>query len=263
MNSVEPVIELEQVNVARGDQVVLENINLHVQPGEHLVILGPNGCGKSTLLKTLTCELYPLPRPGTRIVLFGRPRWDITALRRMMGVVSAEPPVEATQRITGLEAILTGFFSSSRLWPNLNVSSVMQQRATQLLELVGATPLANKIVGEMSAGQQRRIMIGRAVAGSGERRMLLLDEPSNALDLAAQEDLRLLLGNLAGAGISILMITHHVSDILREMQRVIFMKNGRIVRDGARSELLTAAALSELYERPVQMVERDGILFAW
>lgn len=262
--SVEPVIELEHVHVARGERVVLDDVSLRVAAGEHLVILGPNGCGKSTLLKTLTCELYPVPRPGTRVSLFGRPRWDVTLLRRKMGVVSAELPGEATKNITGFEAVLTGFFSASKLWPNLTVTPEMKDRASEILGIVGAESLRDKLVGEMSAGQQRRVMIGRSLAGTAEEhRMLLLDEPSNALDLAAQHDLREMLSALAKAGTAILMITHHVSDILPEMRRVVMMRDGRIVADGDRADLLTAEKLSGLFGRAIQMAERDGVLFAW
>ena len=251
------VIALERVSVARGERVVLHEVSLLVKPGEHLVILGPNGCGKSTLLKTLTCELYPVPRAETRVSLFGRARWDVTELRRKMGVVSAELPGEATRGITGFEAVLTGFFSASKLWPNLHVNAEMRERAAEIVELVGAEALRDVLVGEMSAGQQRRVMIGRALAGVGEGpRMLLLDEPSNALDLAAQHDLRETLRGLAQAGTAILMITHHVSDVLPEMRRVVMMREGRIVADGAREELLTAERMSGLFGREIRMAER-------
>ncbi len=107
-------------------------------------------------------------------------------------------------------------------------------------------------------------MIGRALAGVGEGpRMLLLDEPSNALDLAAQHDLRETMHGLAQAGTAILMITHHVSDVLPEMRRVVMMRDGHIVADGAREELLTAGRLSALFRRDIRMAERDGVLFAW
>ncbi len=255
----EMVIALEHVSVARGDRLVLHDVNLRVGAGEHLVILGPNGCGKSTLLKTLTCELYPVARPETRISLFGRARWDVTELRRKMGVVGAELPGEAMRGVTGYEAVLTGFFSSSKLWPNLQVTAAMRERTSEILGQVGAEALRDILVGEMSAGQQRRVMIGRALAGSGE--LLLLDEPSNALDLAAQHDLRETLRELARAGVGIVMITHHVSDVLPEMRRVLMMREGRIVADGA--ELLTAEKLTGLFGREVRMAERDGVLFAW
>src|SRR5580692_1352159 len=137
-------LELEHVNVARGDAVVLHDINLRVEAGEHIAILGPNGCGKSTLIKTMTCECYPLALAGTRVSIFGRERWDLTELKRRLGVVQADLPGKPTLRTSGRDAVLTGFFSSSTLWPNLTVTPEMRVRAGQVLELVGAQAIANK-----------------------------------------------------------------------------------------------------------------------
>jgi iron complex transport system ATP-binding protein len=261
-----PLVELERVNVARGSAVVLHDVSLRIARGEHVAILGPNGCGKSTLLKTMTCELYPVVRPETRVRIMGRERWDLTELKRRMGVVSAEPPAKATMQTSGFDAVLTGFFSSSTLWPNLTVTEAMRERAEEILELVGAEGLREKPVGQMSAGEQRRVMIGRALAGAsleGEVQMLLLDEPSNALDLAAQQDLRSMLRRLAQRGIAIVLITHHIADILPEIERVVMMREGRIVADGAKSELLTEARLGELFGREIHMSERGGFFNAW
>jgi len=262
---------LEHVHVARGERVVLHDVNLRVDAGEHIAILGPNGCGKSTLIKTITCECYPLAMDGTRVSIFGRERWDLTELKKRLGVVSAELPGKATLKTTGRDAVLTGFFSSSTLWPNLEVTAAMRERAQEALELVGAGGIAEKPVGEMSAGEQRRVMIGRALVGSGaseadcgaSSQMLLLDEPSNALDLAAQQDLRAMLRRLAQQGTGILLITHHIADILPEIGRVILMRQGRIVADGAKDKLLTAPVLSELFGAGVQVTERDGFYHAW
>ena len=261
-------LELEHVNVARGEATVLHDINLRVDAGEHIAILGPNGCGKSTLIKTMTCECYPLALDGTRVSIFGRERWDLTELKKRLGVVSPELPGKPTLRTVGRDAVLTGFFSSSTLWPNLTVTAAMRTRAEEVLELVGAMGIAGKPVGEMSAGEQRRIMIGRALVGSGastagSNQMLLLDEPSNALDLAAQQDLRAMLRGLAQRGTGILLITHHIADILPEIERVILMRDGRIVSDGAKEKLLTAPVLSGLFGAEVHVMERDGFFHAW
>jgi iron complex transport system ATP-binding protein len=105
-------------------------------------------------------------------------------------------------------------------------------------------------------------MIGRALVGSGAE-MLLLDEPSNALDLAAQQDLRGMLRRLAQQGTGMLMITHHIADILPEIERVIQMRDGRIVADGGKRELLRAEVLSELFGADVRVMERDGFFHAW
>lgn len=258
-------LELSHVNVARGANVVLHDINLSVNAGEHIAILGPNGCGKSTLIKTITCECYPLVsldgEPETRVNIFGRSRWDLTELKKRLGVVSAELPGRPTLTTTGRDAVLTGFFSSSTLWPNLNVTDAMRMRTEEVLHQIDATQLADKPVGEMSAGQQRRIMIGRALVASSQ--MLLLDEPSNALDLAAQVDLRNLLRKLAQQGTGILLITHHIADILPEIDRILMMKEGRIVADGPKSTLLTASRLSDLFKTRVDITERDGFYHAW
>ena len=266
MVSHDPLIELEHVHVARGNSVVLHDVSLRIGRGEHVAILGPNGCGKSTLLKTMTCELYPIVKPETSVRLLGRERWDLTELKRRMGVVSPELPGKPTLHTSGFDAVVTGFFSSSTLWPNLHVTDSMRERAEEILTLVGAEELREKPVGQMSAGQQRRVMIGRALAGAsvdGEVQMLLLDEPSNALDLAAQQDLREMLRGLAQRGVAIVMITHHIADILPEMNRVIMMREGRIVADGRKDELLTEHRLSELFGRAITLTERDGFWNAW
>jgi iron complex transport system ATP-binding protein len=257
----EDFLTLEHVNVARGDNVVLHDISLSIRKGEHLAILGPNGCGKSTLIKTITCECYPIPHPETRVSIFGRERWDLTELKKKLGVVSAELPGKPTLRATGFEALLSGFFSSSTLWPNLVVTEEMRVRARQVLDQVDAVALADKPVGEMSAGQQRRVMIGRALVGSAD--MLLLDEPSNALDLSAQRDLRDLLRTLAQQGTGIILITHHIADILPEIDRILMMHDGRIVADGSKRELLTASRLAGLFHTRVDLTERDGFYHAW
>jgi iron complex transport system ATP-binding protein len=264
----QPIVDLEHMYVARGAAVVLHDLSLTINPGENLAILGPNGCGKSTLLKAITCELYPLVRPETKVRIMGRERWDLTELRRMMGVVSTELPGRQTLATSGFDVVLTGFFSSSTLWPNLTVTSQMRARAEEILVLLDANGLRDKLFGEMSAGQQRRIMIGRAMAGTagtgeGAVQMLLLDEPSNALDLGAQHDLREMLRGLAKRGTSILLITHHIADILPEMDRIVMMRDGQIIADGSKVELITEQRLSELFGRKIAMTGRGGYWNAW
>jgi iron complex transport system ATP-binding protein len=258
-------LELRHVNVARGDRMVLHDVNLTIRAGEHVAILGPNGCGKSTLILTMSCQVYPIAEPGSLVRIFGRERWDLTELRRHFGVVAAslqgELPGERTAVTCGLDAVIAGFFSASTLWPNLHVTEEMRSRAVEALERMEALHLRDQLVGAMSAGERRRILIARALVH--RPRQLLLDEPSNALDLAAQRELRESLRRLAGEGTGLVLVTHHLGDILPEIERVVLMRAGRIVADGPRQDLLTEARLSELFHAPVRIGRDEEWLHSW
>jgi iron complex transport system ATP-binding protein len=259
-------LSLANVNVARGDRTVLHDINLSIRSGEHVCILGPNGCGKSTLILAITCQLYPIVQPGMHVRIFGRERWDLTQLRQHFGVVTNGPfgselPGERTAVTTGLDAVIAGFFSASTLWPNLVVTPEMRLRAAEALDRIEASHLAQQLVGEMSAGEKRRILIARALVH--RPRQLLLDEPSNALDLAAQRGLRETLRRLAQTGTGILLVTHHLGDILPEIDRVILMRQGRILADGPRAQLLSEERLGDLFHAPIRLGHDDQWLHSW
>ena len=252
---------MQHVNIARGEAVVLHDISLRIEAGEHVAILGPNGCGKSTLIKTITCECYPIVTPETSIQLLGRSRWDVSQLRQQLGVVEANLPGERTGVTRGVDAVVAGFFSASTLWPNLHVTPEMRERAHEALARMGATHLAEKLVGQMSAGEQRRVMIARALVHRPA--MLLLDEPSNALDIAAQRELRESLRRVVQQGTGLIMVTHHLADILPEIDRVIMMREGRIFADGSKTDLIFVPKLKELFGVEVTLTQRDGYWHHW
>jgi iron complex transport system ATP-binding protein len=259
-------LSMRNVDIARGQKVVLQDVNLTIATGEHIAILGPNGCGKSTLIKAMTCECYPIVRSGMEMKVYGRDRWEVQELRKHLGVVATELPGERTSVTRGLDAVVSGFFSSSTLWPNLEVTEPMRASAMDALGLLGAAYLRDRFVGEMSAGEKRRVMIARALVHRPE--MLLLDEPSNALDLAAQRELREILRAVAVGsddrrGTGVVMVTHHLADILPEIDRVVMMRGGRIVADGPKTELLTAERLEELFGVGLELTERHGYWHSW
>lgn len=256
----EQFVAMRNVDVARGENVVLRGLELNIATGEHVAILGPNGCGKSTLIKTITCECYPVVRPGMQSLIYGRDRWEVQELRKHLGVVAAELPGERTPRTRGLDAVISGFFASSTIWPNLEVTDAMRESAVEALDLLEARHLRDRWVGQMSAGETRRVMIARALVHKPE--MLLLDEPSNALDLASQRELREILRGLARRT-GIVMVTHHLADILPEIDRVIMMRGGRIVGDGPKATLLRAEKLSQLFGVDLELTERNGYWHSW
>jgi iron complex transport system ATP-binding protein len=256
-----PLIELRNVTVMRGDNIALRDFSLTIGAGEHVAILGPNGCGKSTLIKTITRECYPLARAGSSVEILGRSLWNVVDLRGMLGIVTNDLMTQCTSEITGFDVVLSGFFSSIGIWPNHHVTDRMREKASEVLAFLDAAHLAGKPVDEMSSGEGRRMLIGRALVHGPSA--LLLDEPSTSLDLFAQHELRETVRKLARSGIGIILVTHHLSDIVPEIDRVILMRDGRIAADGPKEETLTGAALKDLFSVEVELARRDGYYHLW
>ncbi len=250
------LLSLARVTVMRGDRAALEDINLEIACGEHVCILGPNGCGKSTLIKTITRECYPVAREGSRISILGRERWNIFELRSMLGIVSPDLLASCTTDATGRDVVLSGFFSSTRIFPHHQPDPGHLTRAEAALERLGIAHLASRPVSQMSSGEAKRTLIARALVHNPQT--LLFDEPSNALDIAAQLQLRSTVRELATGGMGILLVTHHVSEILPEMERVVLLREGRILADGPKSSVLTEEHLSELFGVPIRLAAHDG-----
>ena len=245
----------------RGAKLALDRITLCIQPGEHVAILGPNGCGKSTFIKTIARECYPLSEDGSALSILGRDRWNIFELRAMLGIVSADLMAACTRDITGIEVVVSGFFSSIGVWPNHKVTPEMRKRAQHTLERLEVSHLADRPMTAMSSGEARRVLIGRALVHNPVT--LLLDEPSTSLDIRAQQELSLLLGRLAREGVGILLVTHHLSDIIPGIERIVLLRAGRIMADGPKCEILTEENLRDLFGTPVSLARRDGYYHLW
>ena len=257
-----PLIEFRNVTVCRGEKVALDRITLSINTGEHVAILGPNGCGKSTLIKTITRELYPrYCDNGSGLRIFGQDCWNVFDLRALLGIVSNDLMQTCTRDISGREIVLSGFFSSIGIWPNHHVTRAMEAKTEEVLALLEISHLADRDVNEMSSGEARRILIGRALVH--DPKALVLDEPTASLDLHAMHELRSILRKLARAGTSIIVVTHHLPDLIPEVGRVVMIRRGRILRDGPKQETLTSATLSELFETRVELVEREGLYQIW
>src|SRR5499425_280195 len=221
----------------RGDRGALRDISLEIEAGEHVCILGPNGCGKSTLIKTITRECYPLAGDGCSISILGRERWNIFELRSFLGIVSPDLLASCTTDATGRDVVLSGFFSSTRIFPHHRPEPQLVVRAQAALERLGIAHLADRSVAQMSSGEAKRTLIARALVH--DPHTLLFDEPSNALDIAAQFQLRDAMRELARSGLAILLVTHHVSEIIPEMERLILLQDGGILADGLKEKILT------------------------
>jgi iron complex transport system ATP-binding protein len=141
------------------------------------------------------------------------------------------------------------------------VDAGQRAQADAALAQLGVVHLGERAVCEMSSGEARRVLIARALVHSPQA--LLFDEPCNSLDFSAQQMVRQTMRTLANSGIGIILVTHELADIVPEIERVVLMSRGRVVADGAKSELLTSERLSVLFETRVEIERRDGWYGMW
>jgi iron complex transport system ATP-binding protein len=255
------LLDLENIKVMRGSKTVLDNLSLRIEADEHVAILGPNGCGKSTLIKTITRECYPVYRTDSSMKILGSDRWNVFELRTMLGIVSNDLMSACTGKAMGRDVILSGFFSSTNVFPNHAVTPEQRKLADSVLEQLQIAHLAERPVREMSSGEARRILIARALVH--QPKALLFDEPSNSLDVFARHSLRRTMSLLATSGVGTILVTHDLSDIIPEIQRVLLMSRGRIIADGSKQDMLRPQQLAALFGIELEMTQKNGLYHLW
>jgi iron complex transport system ATP-binding protein len=157
--------------------------------------------------------------------------------------------------------VLSGFFSSARILPHHVVDPRHRALADDALAQLQISHLAERPVCEMSSGEARRVLIARALVH--KPRALLFDEPSNSLDVFARHSLRQSMSSLAKAGIGIILVTHDLSDLIPEIERVLLMSNGRIIEDGPKDQMLQAHRLERLFKTKVELDQLNGYYHMW
>ncbi|MCA6080404.1 MAG: ATP-binding cassette domain-containing protein [Endomicrobium sp.] len=251
-------IELKKVSVLRGNRKILDDINLNISSSENVAVIGPNGSGKSTFIKLITGKIYPsYTGNGTVCRLFERRRWNIHDLRSMLGIVTNELQYDFYNEITGFEAVLSGFFSSIGISNNHAVTKEMIRKAGDMIDFLDVSSLKDKKIETMSSGEARRFLIARSLVNSPK--VLVLDEPSNSLDISSSLKLHNTMRKISDSGTKIILVTHLVSDIIPEMDRFVFFKDGKIFADGKRSEIFTGDRLSSLFDMEVRLDENNGL----
>jgi iron complex transport system ATP-binding protein len=255
-----PLLEFKNVTVYHGTKKVLDSLSIRIQEGEKIAILGPNGAGKSSFIGTMLREFYPAA--GYDNVIFrmhGKDVWDVSELRSTIGIVSNDLQYTFTRPLTGREVVLSGFFSSVGLF-NQEVTPAMERKADAILAFLEIGHLKDRPMTAMSSGESRRLLIGRALVH--DPKTLVLDEPTNSLDLHALHNFRKTVRKIARSGTGIILVTHNLHDIIPEITRVILMKDGRFCGDGPKTGMLTDAKIGDLFHVPLHVREEGGYYYA-
>jgi iron complex transport system ATP-binding protein len=243
----QPVLELINASVKKGDATVLHNLTLTIAAREHTAILGPNGAGKSVLLRLLTHEdrAMPLPDDVSPVRVFGDDQWNVFELRPQLGIVSA---------------VLSGFVASQGILRYSSITADMRRKAGEALDIMGAAHLAHRPMNEMSSGEARRVLLARALVT--DPRALVLDEPTTGLDVVGRHQFMERVRGIARRGTTLILITHHPEEIIPEIGRVILLSHGRIVGDGQKADMLRSDVLSRAFGGPMVVEQRDGYYWA-
>lgn len=257
-----PVLEFRDVTVIQGDEnkKVLDRFSLTLRADENVAILGANGAGKSSLIKTITREYYPIADGRSVCKVWGRDRWKLFELRDLLGIVSNDLQAACSREIPGFETVLSGFFGGIGLHQGQRVTVPMKRKAAKILEFLEIGHLRDRKMSVMSSGEARRFLIARALIH--DPKALILDEPTNSLDLRSTHYFKEMLRKIARSGIRIVLVTQHLPDIIPEIARVVLMKNGRVLEDGPKETMLTRRHISRLFDLPIGIRKKGGYYYA-
>ena len=251
-----PAIDLRGVTVTRGDRTILTDITWSVPAGGTAAVLGPNGSGKSTLVRVVLGQMWP-----TRgaVAVLGQPfgETDLNELRRDVRLVQTGGPLEADADEPAQHIVLTGFFGTVGLYHE--TTAAQRSRASALIQQVGLARQADQPFRTLSSGERMRCLIARALVV--EPHLLILDEPTNGLDLVSREQVLATVAALvsrADRRPAVVVITHHVEELMPQTSSVLVLKDGRAAASGPPADVLTSAVLSDVYELPVEVSHQGG-----
>jgi len=250
-----PVVLVENAAVTLGGRTIWQDVSLTVQSGEFLAILGPNGAGKSTLLKAL---LGLLPLSAGSISVLGHPaRQGNSAI----GYVPQRRHFEADVRVRGRSIVRLGLDGGQWGLPLPFIQRSKEREAVrsvqEMIELVGASAYADRPIGELSGGEQQRLLIAQALVTRPH--ILALDEPLDSLDLRNQQGVAAVIRQISReTGATVLLVAHDVNPILSAVDRVVYVAHGQVAV-GTPDEVITTETLSRLYNTPVEVLRAsDG-----
>lgn len=246
----QPLIELKQVNFGYGAEPVLEDINLHLHPGQFAALVGPSGAGKTSLLKLILGGLHP---SRGEIYIHGQLLNGHPAPR--VGYVPQLETVDWNFPVTVGQVVLMGRVRRAGIWPWPGAADRAKMKA--VLEQLEIDHLARRHIRDLSGGQQQRVFLARALAAEPD--LLVLDEPTTGVDMRTAENMLHRLANLNQQGITVLMTTHDLNAAAAHVPWVICL-NRRVVAQGKPEDIFTIDILNQTYRGDMLVIRQDGML---
>lgn len=254
--SLPPLVEMKNCTLMRGDIKALDSIDLKIEQGESIAIVGPNGSGKSSLLKLISRQLYPFDNADTRLSILGKTHFNVHDYQSQFGLVSQDLQRDYLGDTPGLEVVISGFFGSNSLWHHFDISEEQISEAKRAIERIGVSQLTDRPFGTLSTGQQRRLLLARALVHNPAA--VILDEPTSGLDMPGAFQFLKSVQSLIQQQKTILLVTHQISEIPPEIERLVLIKKGTIFADGNKRDVLTETNLCELFDARLTLIEVNG-----
>ena len=250
------IIDFQNVTVFQGRNKVLDDFSLTIDESQSTVILGPNGSGKTTLLKLLNRELYIVEEKNSSLKIFEKDRWNVDELRSNLGVVSQHLQYGYSSSAIGLYVVLSGFYSSDGIWQHQEFDKGKLDRAKEVMDLLSITHLKDREFSTMSTGEQRKFLLARSLVN--DPAVLVFDEPTSGLDMSTCFQYLEIIRELISMGKKVILVTHHIHEIPPEVTRVILLKEGRVIEDGDKDQILTNTNLTNLFDWPIRVIKENG-----
>ena len=247
---------LKNVNVYIDQNHILSDININLSYGENILILGPNGSGKSTFLKLLNRSIYPIKSKDSSFKLFNKENINIWDLRNKIGFLFKDMERRVNNGVKLYDVISSGF---KGIFNSRYSHLLSESEKIKINNLINEWDLSKIIHNEfktLSDGQKRRALIARAIVY--EPNILVLDEPFCNLDLKSNHILTQNLQKLLNQSVNIIYVTHNLESILPKTNRVLLMKDGKIINDGSPEELINTKNISNLFDISIRVIEREG-----
>lgn len=251
-----PLYQLRNATVRRAGRDILHINDLTLNEGESLAVLGPNGSGKSTFVNLLTREVLPLYRDVPPVLFRGQANATLADIKAQVGFVSSCMQAQISVHLPCIQVVEGGLFGSLGRPMRMSVTPEQTAKALAVMEDLGIANLAERDVMTLSTGQARRVLIARALVHDPS--ILVFDEPCTGLDPEGMYYVRLTMSRIAAAGRAVVLVTHYPEDIVPEIGRVLLLKDGAVLADGPKQDVLTGPALTTLFDVPIDVHEYDG-----